>query len=133
MLTGRLPLVPRVSFCGVDTRDAAEIHIKALTDDRARGQRIIAAGTPLWLQEIADTLKTRLGARASKVSTREAPDWLIRAVGLFNANARFMAADLGKRRSYASHKAEMILGRPLRSLEEAVTAAGESLIKHGLA
>lgn len=117
----------------MDTRDAAEIHIKALTDDRARGQRIIAAGTPLWLQEIADTLKTRLGARASKVSTREAPDWLIRAVGLFNADARFMAADLGKRRSYASHKAEMILGRPLRSLEEAVTAAGESLIKHGLA
>ncbi len=48
MLTGRLPLVPRVSFCGVDTRDAAELHIGALTDDRPRGQRIIAAGAPLW-------------------------------------------------------------------------------------
>lgn len=133
MLTGRLPLVPHVSFCGVDTRDAAELHIRALTDERARGQRIIAAGAPLWLREIAETLKTRLGARASKVSTREAPDWLIRATGLFNADARFLVPDLGKRRTYASDRAETILGRPLRSLEEAVTAAGESLIEQGLA
>ncbi|WP_375380126.1 NAD-dependent epimerase/dehydratase family protein [uncultured Sphingomonas sp.] len=47
MLTGRLPLVPRVSFCGVDTRDVAELHIRALTDDRASGERVIAAGSPL--------------------------------------------------------------------------------------
>ena len=132
MLTGRLPLVPRVSFCGVDTRDAAELHIKALTDDRAVGERIIAAGAPLWFREIAATLKQHLGEQASKVSTREAPDWLIRAVGLFNADARFLAADLGKRRTYASTKAQMILGRPLRPLSEAVVAAGESLVRYGL-
>ncbi len=47
MLTGRLPFVPRVSFCGVDVRDAAELHIRSLTDDRAPGERIIAAGAPL--------------------------------------------------------------------------------------
>ena len=132
MLTGRLPLVPRVSFCGVDTRDAAELHIRALTDDRAVGQRIIAAGPPLWFREIAATLKQHLGAKAAKVSTREAPDWLIRATGLFNADARFLAADLGKRRTYASTKAESILGRPLRPLAEAVVAAGESLLHYGL-
>ena len=132
MLAGRLPLVPRVSFCGVDTRDAAELHIKALTDDHARGQRVIAAGAPLWFREIAATLKRHLGGKASKVSTREAPDWLIRAAGLFNADARFLAADLGKRRIYASAKAQSILGRTLRPLDEAVVAAGESLIHYGL-
>ena len=132
MLTGRLPLVPRVCSCGVDTRDAAELHIRALTDDRTVGERIIAAGAPMWFREIAATLKTRLGARASKVSTREAPDWLIRAAGLFNPDARFLAADLGKRRHYASGKAEAILGRPLRPLEEAIAAAGESLVRCGL-
>ncbi len=132
MLTGRLPLLPRVSFCGVDTRDAAELHVKALTDDRAVGERIIAAGAPLWFREIAATLKRHLGERASKVSAREAPDWLIRAAGLFNADARFLAADLGKRRIYASTKAQSILGRPLRPLEEAVIAAGESLLSYGL-
>ncbi len=132
MLTGRLPLVPRVSFCGVDTRDAAELHVKALTDDRAMGERIIAAGAPLWFREIAATLKQHLGAKASKVSTREAPDWLIRAAGLFNPDARFLAADLGKRRTYASTKVQTILGRPLRPLEEAVVTAGESFVRYGL-
>ena len=132
MLTGRLPLVPRVSFAGVDTRDAAELYIKALTDDRARGERIIAAGAPLWLREVAETLKTRLGERAKKVSTREAPDWMIRTAGLFNPEARFMADDLGKRRCYSSAKAEAILGRSLRPLEDAVVAAGESLLAQGL-
>ncbi len=132
MLTGRLPLVPRVSFGGVDARDAAELHIRTLTDDRARGERIIAAGAPLWLREIAATLKHRLGVRASKVSTREAPDWLIPAAGLFNPEARFLAADLGKRRTYASTRAQSILGRTLRPLDEAVVDAGESLLRYGL-
>ncbi len=131
MLAGRVPLVPRVSFCGVDTRDVAELHIRALSDERAEGERIIAAGAPLWMREIAQTLKAGLGERASKVSTREAPDWLIRTAGLVSFEARFLAADLGKRRTYASDKAQAILGRPLRTLEEAVSAAGESLLRYG--
>ncbi len=88
---------------------------------------------PLWLREIAGALKAHLGEKAAKVSTREAPDWLLRAVGLFNHDARFMAADIGKRRTYVSAEAEALLGRPLRSLGEAVVAAGESLIAYGLA
>lgn len=133
MLTGRLPLVPRVSFAGVDTREIAELHVKALTDPRAEGQRIIAAGRSLWFREIAAALKAGLGAKAAKVSTREAPDWLIRAAGLFNPDARFLAADLGKQRSYAPDRAEAILGRALSPLNEAVVAAGESLVALGLA
>ena len=44
-----------------------------------------------------------------------------------------MAPDLGERRTYDSTRAEAILGRPLRSLEDAATSAGESLIAYGLA
>ncbi len=128
MLSGRMPLSPRASFCGVDVRDAAELHVRALTDERVAGHRVIAATAPLWLREIAQVLKTRLGARASKVSTREAPDWLVRAMGLVNADARFLAADLGKRVTYDATRAEALLGRPLRSFEDAVAAAGESLL-----
>lgn len=132
MLTGKLPLVPRVSFCGVDTRDVAELHIKALTDVRAGGERIIAAGEPLWIAQMAQALKTRLGEKASRVSTREAPDWLVRTIGIFNPEARILAADLGKRQRYSSGKAEAILGRPLRPVNEAVAAAGDSLVMLGL-
>ena len=106
----------------------AELHVRALNNGRASGERIIAAGSPFWFRKIAAALKARLGEKASRVSTREAPDWLVRTMGLFNHEARVLAPDLGKRQFYSSTKAEVTLGRPLRSLGEAVTAAGESLI-----
>ena len=130
MLSGRLPLVPRVSFCGVDVRDAAELHVRALADDSVVGQRVIAATPPLWMKEIAQTLKDRLGARATKVSTREAPDWLVRTMGLMNSDARFLAADLGRRTTYDSTRAEVLLGRRLRSFADVIAAAGESLLQN---
>ena len=132
MLGGRLPLLPRISFAGVDTRDVVELHVRALTDPRARGERIIAAAGPLWMREIAELLKARFGEKAAKVSTREAPDWLIRMMALISADARFMVSELNKRRFFSSAKAEAILGRPLRSSEEAVVAAAESLIAQDL-
>ncbi len=132
MLGGRLPLLPRISFAGVDTRDVVELHVRALADPRARGERIIAAANPLWMREMAELLKARFGDKANKVSSREAPDWLVRRMALFSADARFMAADLNKRRLFSSAKAEAILGRPLRSSEQALVAAAESLIASGL-
>ena len=132
MLRGQVPAVPRVSFCGVDTRDVVELHVRALSDDRARGRRIIAAGAPLWMREIAGALKAGLGDKAAKVSTRTAPDWLVRTMGLVSHEARLLAPDLGKQRRYDSSRAEAILGRRLRSLGEAAVAAGGSLIALGL-
>ena len=133
MLTGRLPLVPRLRSSGIDTRDAAELHIKALTDPRAVGERILAAGAPLSMREQAEALKGRLGPAAAKVSTRQAPDWLIRALALVSFEARFVAAGLGKERRYDSRLAEAVLGRPLRTLGEATADAGESLLALGVA
>jgi dihydroflavonol-4-reductase len=123
-----LPLLPRISFAGVHTRDVAELHVRALTDPRARMQRIIAASNSLWLKEMAVVLKRRLGARGARVSTREAPDWLIRAAAIIRPEARFMASNLGKQQLFSSAIAEDILGRPLRSTEEALLAAAESIL-----
>lgn len=132
MLTGKLPLLPRISFAGVEVTDLAELHIRALSDPAAQGQRIIAAERALWLREMATLLKARFGERAAKVSTREAPDWLIRTIGLVNADARFAAPELGKQRSYSSKRAQALLGRSLQSTEDAFVAAAQSLITEGL-
>ena len=132
MLRGKAPLLPRVSFAPVDTRAVMDLHVQALSDPQARGQRSIAAVRPLWLDEIAAILKARFGAKAAKVSTRTAPDLLIRAAALISPDARFLAPDLGQRRCYVSARAEAVLGRPLRSGEEAIGVAAESLIELGV-
>ena len=84
------------------------------------------------MSEIAAILKARFGARAAKVSTRAAPDLLIRAAALISADARFLAPDLGKQRRYSCARAEALLGRSLRSGEEAIKAGAESLMELGI-
>ena len=44
----------------------------------AGGQRFLATGEFLWMEEIAGILQAKLGPRASKVPTRRLPDALFR-------------------------------------------------------
>ena len=70
-------------FGVVDVRDVADLHLRAMTDPAAKGERFLAvAGDFLSLREIALTLKARLGAAARRVPTRELPNWLVRLAAL---------------------------------------------------
>jgi dihydroflavonol-4-reductase len=66
------------------------------------------------------------------VSTREAPDWVIRLAGLFLAEARTVVSELGKAKNATSDKAKRVLGWTPRSREDAIAATGESLARLGL-
>lgn len=97
MMDGAMPGLPRVSFGVVDARDVADLHVRAMIDPAARGERFLAvSGDFMTVREIAQTLKTRLGGAASRVSTRRLPDWLVRIVGLFNPEAAQLVTELGK-------------------------------------
>ncbi len=68
------PGCPKINTCVVDVRDVADLHLRAMIDPAAMGERFLAAsGESLWMVEIARLLKQRLGNRASKgVHTRSA-------------------------------------------------------------
>lgn len=134
MLEGKLPALPRLMFGVVDVRDVADLHLKAMTDPAAAGERFIAtAGDFLSMQQIAQALKDRLGPAADKVSTRVLPDWLVRFVARFSAAARQAATpELGRTKTASSAKARAMLGWEPRPAEEALAATGESLVRLGL-
>ena len=67
MLTGQMPGIPRLGFSFIDVRDVARLEVDALTAPEAGGQRLIAAGTFLWLSDVGSILRERLGADAGKV------------------------------------------------------------------
>ncbi|WP_284741480.1 SDR family oxidoreductase [Amycolatopsis sp. RTGN1] len=74
MLDGELPALPKFAMGYVDVRDVADLHLRAMTDPAAAGERFLAiSGHSLWVREIAAILRDRLGDRASKVPTRELP------------------------------------------------------------
>ena len=133
MMNGAMPGLPRLSFGVVDARDVADLHVRAMTNPAAKGERFLAvSGDFMTVREIAQTLKTRLGDAAARVKTRELPDWLVRIVGLFNPEAAQLVTELGKVKNATNAKAVRLLGWAPRSREEAIMASAESLVRLGL-
>jgi nucleoside-diphosphate-sugar epimerase len=133
LMDGAVPGCPRLYFGIVDVRDVADLHIRAMTHPAAKGERFLAvAGDFMPIREIAGVLKTRLSAAARRVPTREVPNWLVRIIALFDPAAQQILPELGKVRNGSGDKARLLLGWSPRSREDAIAAAGESLVRLGL-
>jgi nucleoside-diphosphate-sugar epimerase len=133
MLTGRVPGVPRLGFNIVDVRDVADLHVRAMTEPKAAGERFIAAGAWAWMGDIADIARAGLDeAAARKIPTRKVPDFVIRLAGLFDRDLGSVAPNLGRKRDFSAAKAEQVLGWRARPTKETVLDCARSLIAKGL-
>ena len=128
LLRGRVPDVPRFGFNIVDVRDLADLHVRALNDPAAAGQRLLAAGEFLWMSDVAQLLRDRLGPAAAKVTTRRLPDWVVRLAALFSPEARLIAPRLGHRQEFTAAKAERLLGWRTRPAADSIVDCARTLI-----
>ncbi len=114
LLDGAFPSeVPDLWFGVVDVRDVADLHLRAMVDPCAAGERFIAvSGEPLSLLGVATLLREHLGERAAKVPSR-------RAASPATPNLRRSSSD----------KARQRLGWTPRPREEAILATAESLFR----
>jgi nucleoside-diphosphate-sugar epimerase len=131
MVNGTMPFCPRLYFGVVDVRDVADLHLRAMTHPAAKGHRFLATGgETLSVLEIARLLRGRLAPPvASKIPTRELPDWVVRLIGHFNPALGQVVPQLGKIRRSTNTKARRLLGWSPRSNEEALVATAESLLR----
>jgi dihydroflavonol-4-reductase len=127
-----IPAMPRLSFGFVDVRDVADLEIRAMTSPEAGGERFVANTRTMWMADVAQVLRERLGARASKVPTRIAPDLLVRGMALFDGGIRSFKSSLGKRTEYHTTKAHDLLGWSPRPIDDTIVETAESLIDHGV-
>lgn len=133
LLDGALPAAPKASFGMVDVRDVADLHIRAMTDPRASGERFLAmAGESMSILETGRVLREHLGPAAAKVPTRELPNWLVRVMALVSQDAKALLPQLGRRMHADVTKARRLLGWQPRSNEEAIVATAESLMGLGI-
>ena len=133
LMDGAMPGAPRLYFGVVDVRDVADLHIRAMTHPAAKGERFLAvAGDFMSILEMAKVLRSRLGAAAKRVPTREVPNWVVRLVAMKDPAAKQILPELGKRKNATNEKAKRMLGWAPRSNEEALVATGESLVRLGL-
>jgi nucleoside-diphosphate-sugar epimerase len=133
LMDGAMPGCPQLTFGVVDVRDVADLHLRAMTDPAAKGERFLAvAGDFLSMRDIAVVLKRRLGPAARRVPTRQLPNWLVRIAALTDPTVRQFLPELGKLKNATNAKAKRILGWAPRSNEEAIVATAESLMQLGL-
>ncbi len=133
MMDGAMPGCPRLYFGAVDVRDVAGLHIRAMTHPAARGERFLAvAGDFLSVLDIAKILKSRMGAAAKRVPTRELPDWLVRLAAFRDPAVKLILPELGKVKNATNAKARRILDWAPRSNEESIVATAASLVRLGL-
>ncbi|MFG2455059.1 SDR family oxidoreductase [Streptomyces sp. NPDC048512] len=129
MLDGSMPLSLKFASGYVDVRDVADLHLRAMTDPAAAGQRFIAtSGRSLWVREVAGILRRRLGKRADRVPTREMPVWAARTLSLVKPELRPLRALLGKDLDATSEKAQRLLNWQPRPVEDTIAETAESLL-----
>jgi dihydroflavonol-4-reductase len=128
LLAGSPAGIPRLGFSVVDVRDLADLHIRAMIAPEAGGQRFIAAGDFMWMEDIARTLRSRLGARANRVPTRRLPDFIVRFLARFLPHLRMVTPVLGRTTSISTEKARRLLGFSPRPAATTIVDCAESLI-----
>ncbi|MCW3082991.1 MAG: aldehyde reductase [Bacteroidetes bacterium] len=133
MLDGSMKSIPNLTLGIVDVRDVADLHLRAMVNPNANGQRFLAlSGGTLSLPQIAQLLKNKMPDAAKNVSTKTLPDWLVRFAALFNAQAKAIVPMLGINRNSSNAKAKTMLGWAPHTNEEAVLASAESIVRFGL-
>jgi dihydroflavonol-4-reductase len=129
LMDGAMPGIPNLSFGLVDVRDVADLHLRAMTNPAAKGERFLAiAGAAMSFPQMADVLRERMGDAASRVPKRVLPNGLVRALALVTPRLREIVPNLGRVKEASNAKAKRVLGWNPRSNEDALVATAQSLI-----
>jgi nucleoside-diphosphate-sugar epimerase len=127
-LAGGVPAVPNVGWDIVDVRDVAELHILALTNPAAAGQRFLGSGSFLWWRDIARILREQLPDEAAKVPTRTMPDVILKVLARLNPQMAMLRPNLGRKTLVDSSKARTLLGWQTRPVDQTITDTATALI-----
>ncbi len=115
LLERSVPGLPRLSIGLVDVRDVADLHLRAMVDPKAKGERFLAvAGKAMAAIDVARVLKAHLCAAADPVPYRQLPDWAVRLVGLVDPAVRQIVPELGNANEASNAKARRVLGAALQ-------------------
>ncbi|MEM7444740.1 MAG: NAD-dependent epimerase/dehydratase family protein [Pseudomonadota bacterium] len=130
LLRAKDPALPDISFSCVDVRDIADMHVRALSCPETAGQRIVGADRPLSIVEMAKILAAAFPDR--KIVTRQAPNWLVRIIALFDRPVRSIVPNLGRRDALSNRRAKEMLGMQFIDVAESLRRSATSLLERGI-
>jgi nucleoside-diphosphate-sugar epimerase len=133
LLNGKTKVVPRVNSGYVDARDVAALHILAMTNPAAAGQRFIATtGETYSMLDVANILRVAFPAYATKLPTMTIPTPLLKLAAKTNPMLRMVAQVADKYAETSNVKAVELLKWHPRPAKEAIIATAQSMIDLGI-
>lgn len=120
---GQMPLFPNINMPVVDVRDVARIHVRAMHDDGAVGQRFPANAGAMALPDMARILRETFPDAG--ISARTAPDWLVKTLSIFVPLLKTAARGLGVNTEVVGTDAPSQFGFEYISSRDALIAAAE--------
>jgi dihydroflavonol-4-reductase len=127
MIQGKMPAVPQAAMSMSDVRDVAKVHVLAMENAKAMNKRFIAAtDKPYSFQKIAEIMKSN---GYDKVSTKQAPAFILKIVAMFNADLKGMRAFLGNTIDADISLTKEILGWEPIAIEKTIADTAKSVEK----
>lgn len=118
---------PRVVYPVVDVRDLAELHILAMEQDSANGQRFISESEEMTMPEMAQLLKAKYSDR--KISTFIIPSFVISIMAKIQPPMKVLNTMIGLSYHRDGSKAKKLLNWKPRSAKETVLDTADYLIE----
>jgi dihydroflavonol-4-reductase len=131
MLDGTHPPVPRVYFGVVDVRDAADLHVRAMTHPKAAGERFLASsGEAISYRQLSEIIAEKLGPRAGAgLPVDELTEEQLREAASTMPALRDAVRLVGRIPVLRTEKARELLGWTPRDRDETLLETAESLLK----
>jgi nucleoside-diphosphate-sugar epimerase len=132
-LNHSMPVVPTICIPMVDVRDVALCHIKAMSNSKTDGERIIAASQPsIWMKDVSKALGDEFKPQGYCVPKHKAPDMIIKTAALFSDQAKMISERLNIDCKIDNSKAKNMLNIEFRDPRKSVVEMAYSLIEHGI-
>ena len=127
MIQGKMPMIPDIAVGMVDVRDVAKVHVKAISVKEAVRQRFILASTEaIPMMRLAQILKSN---GYEKVSTRKAPNFLLKFMALFSKDVKGMVSFLGRKVGSNNRSTKEILDWNPTDIETSILDMAKSISK----
>jgi len=134
MMNGNMPGCPQISFGVFDVLDLADLHIRAMTNSKANGQRFIGTcdNGPVAMIDIANILRTKRPTLSQNVPRKELPNLLCSCGRLVPASSPWDRCRAWSCEAVDNGKAKSVLGWVPRSVEDCILDTADSLIEHSI-
>jgi nucleoside-diphosphate-sugar epimerase len=121
---------PNAVYSVSDVRDLAELHILAMENPAADGQRFLAHGEDMSMPEMARVLKDQYPDR--KIRTAVVPDFMVHIMAKAQPAMKVLNTMVGMKYKLNSTKARNVLGWNPRPAEQTVLDTAEYMINNGI-